>query len=55
MDRAPVDAEKPYTIIAEYTKANKLDYKRLLYLAAKYYNHKTIMALAHTAGQEEMM
>lgn len=51
--RAPVDADEPYRILAAYITDNQLDYENLLYLADKYYNHKTIMILAHTAGQKE--
>ena len=53
LEKAPVDADEPYRILAKHINANQLDYEKLLHLADKYYNHKTILALAHTAGQKE--
>lgn len=50
MDKAPVDAEKPYAIIANYISKQKLAYHKLLALANDYYNKNTIMALANTAS-----
>lgn len=51
LDRAPVDADDPYELIADHIRRNGLQYETLLYYADKYYNRKTIIQLAHTAGQ----
>ena len=53
LDKAPVDAQNPYTILAEHIKRKGLRYETLLYYADRYYNRKTIIRLAHTAGQKE--
>lgn len=53
LDRAPVDAENPHAILADHIRRNGLQYETLLYYADKYYNRKTIIQLAHTAGQKE--
>ena len=49
-ERAPIDAEQPYKIIAEHIDGMGLRYDTLLALADNHYNHDTIMQLAHTAG-----
>lgn len=51
MDKAPVDAEQPYALLADYIHQTGLKYETLLSLADRYYNKKTILQLAHTAGQ----
>ena len=51
LDKAPVDMEDPYLIIAEYIKKNDLKYEILLSIADTYYSPKTILQLAHTAGK----
>ncbi len=51
MDKAPVDAEQPYILLANYIHQSGLKYEILLSLADRYYNKKTILQLAHTAGQ----
>ncbi len=53
LDRAPVDVENPHAILADHIRRNGLQYETLLYYADKYYNRKTIIQLAHTAGQKE--
>ena len=53
LDRAPVDVETPYAILADHIWREGLQYETLLYYADKYYNRKTIIQLAHTAGQRE--
>lgn len=53
LDRAPVDAENPYAILADHIQRHGLQYETLLFYADKYYNRKTIIQLAHTAGQKE--
>ncbi len=54
MDTAPVDAGKPYALVADYIRQAKLDYEVLLCLAKKYYNKKTILQLACTAGEGDI-
>ncbi len=54
LDRAPVDAQNPYAILAEHIRVNGLRYETLLYYADKYYNRKTIIRLAHTASLKEV-
>lgn len=51
MEKAPVDAERPYEIIANYIRENNLLYEKLLFFADRYYNRNTVMQLAHTAGE----
>lgn len=51
MEKAPVDAEHPYEIIANYIRENDLLYEKLLFFADRYYSRNTIMQLAHTAGE----
>ena len=53
LEKAPVDAENPYELLADHSRSNGLKYETLLYLADKYYNRKTILQLAHTAGRKE--
>lgn len=50
MDNAPIDAENPYGILAEHIRRKGLMYERLLYYADKFYNRRTVINLAHTAG-----
>jgi hypothetical protein len=49
LEKAPVDEEHPYEIIADYIQKKGLTYKGLLAFA-RYYNHNTVLCLAHTAG-----
>lgn len=51
MEKAPVDAEQPYEIIANFIRENNLLYEKLLFFADRYYNRNTVMQLAHTAGE----
>ena len=53
LDKAPIDAQNPYTIIANHIRKNGLQYETLLYYADRFYNRKTIIHLAHTASQKE--
>ena len=53
LDKAPIDAQNPYGIISNHIRTHGLQYETLLYYADKYYNRKTILALAHTAGRTE--
>ena len=50
-DKAPIDAEYPYSVIANHIHKLKLQYEKLLYLADRYYNKNTVIQLAHTAGE----
>ncbi len=54
MDKAPIDAEQPYVLLANYIHQADIKYEILLSLADRYYNKKTILQLAHTAGQGGM-
>lgn len=51
MDKAPIDAQQPYEMIAKHIQKVHLQYDQLLFWADNYYNHKTIIQLAHTAGK----
>ena len=51
LDKAPVDAERPYAIIANHIQKNDLRYENLLFFADRYYKKNTIIQLAHTAGE----
>lgn len=53
LDKAPIDVQNPYTIIANHIRKNGLQYETLLYYADRFYNRKTIIHLAHTASQKE--
>ncbi len=53
LDKAPIDAQDPYMILADHIRKNKLQYETLLYYADRYYNRKTIIQLAHTASHKE--
>lgn len=49
LNRAPVDAEEPYQIIAELIDKLGLSYRMLLALAGEYYNGNTVKQLSKTA------
>ena len=51
MGKAPVDAERPYHLIASHIKNSGLDYGELLSIAGKYYNKNTVFTLAQIAGE----
>ena len=53
LDKAPVDAQNPYNILANHIRKNGLQYETLLYYADRFYNRKTIIRLAHTASRKE--
>ena len=53
LEKAPVDAQNPYQILADHIRQNGLQYETQLYYAARYYHRKTIIQLAHTASQKE--
>ncbi|GFI59043.1 hypothetical protein IMSAG025_02510 [Muribaculaceae bacterium] len=50
LEKAPVDEEHPYEIIADYIQKKGMKYKVLLAFADCYYNHNTVLRLAHTAS-----
>ena len=49
MEKAPIDAENPYRMIADYIQKRELQYQRLLALAGNCYSQKTLQCLANTA------
>ena len=51
LDKAPVDAEQPYQVMAKHIQKYGLHYGKLLFFADRYYNKNTIMQLAHTASE----
>ena len=51
MAKAPVDAERPYLLLADHIQKAELDYGKLLALAEKYYSKNTVLNLAHIAGE----
>ena len=51
MDKAPVDAPRPYALLANYIQRARLRYDLLLSLADRYYSKRTIIQLAHTASE----
>jgi len=53
LDKAPVDAQDPYTILSDHIRRNHLEYENLLFYADRYYSRRTIFQLAHTAGRKE--
>ncbi|MCM1466778.1 MAG: hypothetical protein NC086_01420 [Alistipes sp.] len=50
VEKAPVNEEYPYQIIAEHIQKKSLQYKILLAFADQYYNRNTVLCLAHTAN-----
>ena len=55
LDRTPIDVEDPYRILAAYIEQKNLRYDLLLALANKYYPQRTILQLAQTASEKEMI
>lgn len=55
LNRTPIDVEDPYRILASYIEKKKLRYDLLLALANKYYPQRTILQLAQTAAEKEMI
>lgn len=51
LNRAPIDAERPYSVLTHHIKSCNLSYERLLYYADHHYNRNTILQLAHTARE----
>ena len=53
LEKAPIDAQNPYLILADHIRQKGLQYETLLYYADRYYHRQTIIQLAHTASQKE--
>lgn len=51
MGKAPIDAERPYHLMADHIQKINLDYGELLSMAGKYYNRNTVLTLARIAGE----
>lgn len=51
LDKAPVDVEQPYALIANHIRKCELEYEKLLSIADYHYNRNTILQLARTAGE----
>lgn len=51
LNKAPIDAEQPYALIANHIQESQLKYGKLLSLANRYYNNDTILQLARTADE----
>lgn len=51
LDDAPIDADEPYKIIGNCIGSLNLQYDILLALANNHYNRKTVLHLAHVAGE----
>ena len=51
--KAPINAEKPYAILADHIRRNGLAYEKLLFFADRLYNKNTILQIAHTAAEGE--
>lgn len=54
MDKAPVDADEPYRLMADHIQTKGLEYGELLFLADRYYNQCTVLRLAHIAGERRI-
>jgi len=51
MVKAPVDANRPYHLLAKHIQNNGMDYGELLSIAGKHYNRNTVLTLAQIAGE----
>lgn len=49
LNKAPVDADNPLSIIANYIEDKKLDFRKLLFYADRYYSKNTLIDVAHIA------
>ena len=54
INKAPIDADNPLSIIANYIDDNNLDFRKLLYYAYKYYNKKLLIDVARIAAFMEV-
>lgn len=50
LEKAPIDTDKPYEVVAEHIHKKNLAYDKLLYYADNYYGKNTVMQIAHTAS-----
>ena len=55
LDKAPVDEERPYEIIAQHIRSQRLEYGTLLAFANSFYNKTTVLQLANTASAGGMI
>lgn len=55
LDKAPVDEERPYEIIAKHIRSQQLEYGTLLAFANSFYNKTTVLQLANTASAGGMI
>lgn len=55
LDKAPVDEEHPYEIIARHIDGQQLEYGTLLAFANNFYNKNTVLQLANTASAGGMI
>ena len=51
LERAPIDAEDPYRIVARHIEEAGMEYGRLLALADRHYGKRVLEHLAHTASE----
>jgi len=51
--KAPIDAEKPFAVLADHIRRKGLAYEKLLSFADRLYNKNTILQIAHTAAEGE--
>ncbi len=51
--KAPIDAEKPYAVLADHIRRKGLAYEKLLSFADRLYNKNTILQIARTAAEGE--
>ena len=54
MNKAPIDAEDPYGILAEYLEKFNIKYRQLLAFANKYYSKKDVIKIADIASAENI-
>ncbi len=54
MDKAPIEADDPYMLLADYVEKKGLEYKYLLLLADRYYGKKTVLKIAHIASKGDI-
>ncbi len=53
LNKAPIDIENPYDVIAEYVKKKNLKYDKLIAWADRYYDRETVIGVAHTVTAGE--
>lgn len=51
-ENSPVDADKPYCILGNVLRMEKLEYGKLMCMADLFYNRGTVVRLAHVASAE---